>query len=315
MRVWPVPEGGVTTFRQASGVRSLAAVAGTDLLLVGRADGVLTLWGLAERRPLYERQAHADAVVALGLHPDGRRVLTGSADASLRLVDLRSGEPLAEFRSHPACAAMFIRGDLISSTNLQFAYHGADELLGYGETRSVDRGFHGHASGVTAVAITPNGRWACSASADGTVRLWDLKKTRCVWIFGGCDTGDRRAVAALALTAGGTKVLAAAEHVHAWRIFPCGRLSQLWGILPDRGQRVTEERADLMVVMEDALIVADRFRRSLRVCWRRRWRTFPPLSGAPLSLTAAAGRIAVGCEDGTVWLFRLDGTGESMDRE
>jgi WD40 repeat protein len=40
------------------------------------------------------------------------------------------------------------------------------------------RALEGHTSSVNAVAVTPDGRRAVSASADGTLRLWDLASAK-----------------------------------------------------------------------------------------------------------------------------------------
>jgi len=51
-----------------------------------------------------------------------------------------------------------------------------------GETVRV---LEGHAGWVTAVAITPNGRRAISASVEGTLRLWDLERGQLVRVLEG----------------------------------------------------------------------------------------------------------------------------------
>jgi len=49
--------------------------------------------------------------------------------------------------------------------------------------------FVGHESGVTAGAFTPDGRWAVSASSDGTMRHWAPKTGKCKHVFRLGDAG------------------------------------------------------------------------------------------------------------------------------
>jgi WD40 repeat protein len=43
----------------------------------------------------------------------------------------------------------------------------------------------GHSVSVNAMAITPNGKQALSASGDETLKLWDLNSSKCLAIWGG----------------------------------------------------------------------------------------------------------------------------------
>jgi WD40 repeat protein len=60
--------------------------------------------------------------------------------------------------------------------------------------------FAGHENWVSAVACTPDGRCALSASADGTLKLWDVADGRCLrtlqghaeWVTSACLSGDGR---------------------------------------------------------------------------------------------------------------------------
>jgi WD40 repeat protein len=67
------------------------------------------------------------------------------------------------------------------------------------------RTFEGHMCWVHAVALTPDGRYAISASGDGTLRVWDLENNRPARIF----TGHTAPVRTLALTPDGRHVVSA----------------------------------------------------------------------------------------------------------
>ena len=59
------------------------------------------------------------------------------------------------------------------------------ELKPYPERLSVR--FEGHTGRVYSVSVSPSGEWLLSASADGTVRLWEVATSRCerTWQLGG----------------------------------------------------------------------------------------------------------------------------------
>ena len=48
--------------------------------------------------------------------------------------------------------------------------------------------YHGHTSGVNAVAWSPNGKHIASASFDGTVQVWDATTGRNVYTYTGQDS-------------------------------------------------------------------------------------------------------------------------------
>jgi WD40 repeat protein len=74
----------------------------------------------------------------------------------------------------------------------------------------------GHGEWVTAVAVTPDGGRVVSASADKTVRVWELKTGRFVRTLQG--HGDR--VTAVAITPDGRFVVSASDDktVRIWEL-------------------------------------------------------------------------------------------------
>jgi WD40 repeat protein len=73
----------------------------------------------------------------------------------------------------------------------------------------------GHTSEVNAVAVTPDGRWAVSASSDQTIRLWDLQSGATLTTFNGDDN-----FTSCTMTPDGHTVLAgdAFGRVHIFRL-------------------------------------------------------------------------------------------------
>src|SRR4051794_18687041 len=128
--------------------------------------------------PPYESRVNSVA-----FSPDGKRLASGSRDASVRLWEVKTGEP-RELETRELIGAPLL-GHKGSVTSVAFSPNG--KWLASG---SLDRSVRlwdvetgqpigtpllGHKSSVTSVAFSPNGKWLASASDDNSVRLWDVE--------------------------------------------------------------------------------------------------------------------------------------------
>ena len=115
---------------------------------------------------------HSDRVEAVAFLPAGRRALSGSRDATLRLWDLETGEILRSLVHTGEINTVAVLADG------RRALSGSDNTtlrlwdLKTGETLRI---LEGHTDGVSAVAVLADGSRALSGSDDHTLRLWDLE--------------------------------------------------------------------------------------------------------------------------------------------
>jgi hypothetical protein len=111
-------------------------------------------------------------VTSVTFSPDGSTALSGSADQTLILWDVSSGQPLRTFTGHS-----------IGVTSVAFSPDGKTALSGSYDTTLIWwdvssaqplRTFTGHSNIVTSVALSPDGKTALSGSADQTLMLWRI---------------------------------------------------------------------------------------------------------------------------------------------
>ena len=117
--------------------------------------------------------AHAYPIRAVALTPDGRRAVSASDDASLKLWDIASGAELRRYAGHtgPVLAAITLDGRRLASGSQDKTIRVWDlesgDLLGC---------LAGHGEAVSSLAVTRDGRRLVSGSYDATIRIWDLEK-------------------------------------------------------------------------------------------------------------------------------------------
>jgi WD40 repeat protein len=135
--------------------------------------GSLSLFDLSSGSEPTHFAGHRQGVWRAVFSPTGQQIATAGGDGMIRLWNAGTGALVHEF-------------DLSDvSTSIAYAPSGRRLLTGnYGtgttvrlwnlETMREMASFGGHTSGVQAVAISRDGRWAASGSHDCAVRLWEL---------------------------------------------------------------------------------------------------------------------------------------------
>lgn len=123
-----------------------------------------------------ELGGHSTSIRCLNVSSDGRLLLSGSQDNTLRLWDFTTGGVIQTFRGHDS----WIRGIAFGRDGRTLVSASQDatirtwSIAGYAELRSIQgRELDGHADAVLAAAFSPDQKLVVTASRDRTARTWD----------------------------------------------------------------------------------------------------------------------------------------------
>ncbi len=185
---------------------------------------VLDLWSLAgghcRRKYLLDAwcvqtfEGHTKDVHAAALSTDGRRVVSGSWDNTVKVWAADTGQCTATLNDHTDS----VRGVSLDATgNLALSASWDKTLrlwdLAAGECLGL---LAGHGNCVTSVDLSADGSRAVSGSWDRSVRLWDVAQRRCLQSF----DGHTAPVNAVALSPDGCLVLSGSEDktIRLWEV-------------------------------------------------------------------------------------------------
>jgi WD40 repeat protein len=131
----------------------------------------LTVWDLESQRKVQTLRGHKMPPWCVVFSPDGRRIVTGGYDQTLKIWDANSGAEIMTLTGHEGP----IQSVAISPDGRRIASGGRDKTIRVWDatTGQEVRTLTGHEDIVCAVAFSPDGSKIASGGYDKTLRIWD----------------------------------------------------------------------------------------------------------------------------------------------
>ena len=147
------------------------------LVATGSWAGVLRIWDVSSGQLLQRIQAHEQRLGGVAFSPDGRFLATVGFDRTVKIWNASTGDHLHTLRGHTGV----INGVAWSHDGRRlFTCGGEDKRVKvwdpWTEREILD--LRGHEWNCTGLAVSPGGERVASASADGTIRIWDATPSR-----------------------------------------------------------------------------------------------------------------------------------------
>ena len=158
-------------------VNALAFRSDGEQVASAGADGTLRVWDEARGIELERLNGHDGAIHALAYLGNSSRIVSAGADGTLKIwqlagglgpVGAEDGKPLSPFTS---------RNQNRSGQQIRVQIDGSLVHLSADDGDAIAT-LRGHSDVITAVAVSATGRRILTASADGSIRLWNLRDGR-----------------------------------------------------------------------------------------------------------------------------------------
>ena len=135
--------------------------------------GLLNVAEEKSEEELFTLKGHTQGVTSVAFSPDGKRIISGSNDTTVKIWDNVSGQgALTLERANGSGSSVSFSPD-----GKRIVSGGTDKSLKVWDTESglTVLILTGHSGGVNSVSYSPDGKWIVSGSDDLTLKLWDAK--------------------------------------------------------------------------------------------------------------------------------------------
>ncbi|MEQ9553439.1 MAG: hypothetical protein RIM23_27935 [Coleofasciculus sp. G3-WIS-01] len=118
-------------------------------------------------------EGHRSSISSIVVTPDGKQLISGSLDHSIRIWNFQTGEQLLTLTGH----SEWVNAIALTPDSKRVISGSSDKTI---KVWDVNTGreiltLEGHTDAVVSVAVTPDGKRLISGSWDKTIKLWDLE--------------------------------------------------------------------------------------------------------------------------------------------
>ena len=157
---------------------------------------------------------HSNSVNAIAVTPDGKTLISGSDDNTIKIWDLVTGEEQFTLRGHSS----YVGAIAITPDGKRVISGSGDKTIKIWDLQTEKEQFTltGHSHYVRAIVITPDGKRVISGSDDKTIKIWDLVTGKEQFTL----TGHSNSVRAIAITPDGKRVVSGSDDhtIKIWEI-------------------------------------------------------------------------------------------------
>jgi len=178
VKLWHVATGQLLGSLTIDGTTTARSVTfspdGTWLASAGIGDRIVRLWDVTTRRQVHALEYQCNVWrFTPAFSPDGSQLATAAPDRTIRLWDVRTGEPIRKFAGNTA----EIRGLAFTPDGRRLASTSFDGTVKLWDVATGQEALvlRGHMSAAQDVAFSPDGSRLATADNDCKMKLWDAR--------------------------------------------------------------------------------------------------------------------------------------------